>query len=100
MRWLTGSALYLACLVVLALGGYEVVAKSPRLLGSPLPGWSATRQAERLTRWRRPTGWLPLDRALHEGVEASRYYRIILYRGERSSRALASRSASRDTYAS
>ena len=69
--------LMLAYVGVLGLGMYEVTAKSPTLLGEPLPGWRATVQAERTTQWNPPTGFLPLDKLLHEGEEALRYYRIL-----------------------
>ena len=61
----------------LGLGLYEVTAKSPALLGEPLPGWRATVAAERSTRGNPPTGILPLDKLLHEGEEALRFYRIL-----------------------
>jgi len=67
----------LAYVGVLGLGMYEVTAKSPTLLGEPLPGWRATVHAERTTQWNPPTGFLPLDKLLHEGEEALRYYRIL-----------------------
>jgi hypothetical protein len=62
---------------ILGLGMYEVTAKSPTLLGEPLPGWRATVLAEKSTRWNPPTGFLPLDKLLHEGEEALRYYRLL-----------------------
>ena len=74
---LTHLGLMAAYVAVLGLGMYEVTAKSPTLLGGPLPGWRATVQAERTTRWNPPTGFLPLDKLLHEGEEALRYYRIL-----------------------
>lgn len=68
------TALYLVYLGALALGGYELVAKSHDLPGGPLPGWQNTRRIEHATRWHRPTGWLPLDRLLHESQEALAFY--------------------------
>lgn len=62
----------------LALGAYELVAKSPAVLGRPLPGWVDADLAEGRTRWRRPTGVLPLDKLLHEGQEALLYYGMLL----------------------
>jgi hypothetical protein len=59
---------------VLALGIYEMTAKSPSLLGTRLPGWWATDRAEKATRWNPPTGVLPVDKLLHEGEEAVRFY--------------------------
>lgn len=64
----------LTILGVTAMGGYEVTAKSPRLLGQPIPGWSRTCQVEHLVPWRQPTRIFPLDKALHEGQEAFLYY--------------------------
>ncbi|MEN8006060.1 MAG: hypothetical protein ABFS42_03555 [Candidatus Krumholzibacteriota bacterium] len=75
-NWTT-TGLTLAYLVGLALGFYEMTAKSPGLLDRPLPGWWATDRAERTTRWNPPTGFLPLDKLLHEGEEAIRFYRIL-----------------------
>ena len=63
---------FLGCL---GLGFYEMTAKSPTLLGRPLPGWRATVRVEKVTRWNPPTGILPLDKFLHEGEEACRFYR-------------------------
>ena len=57
-----------------ALGIYEMTAKSPSLLGTHLPGWWATDQAEQSTRWNPPTGFLPVDKLLHEGEEALKFY--------------------------
>lgn len=61
-------------LCVTALGIYEITAKSPSILGMRLPGWWATDKAERCTRWDPPTGILPVDKLLHEGQEAVRFY--------------------------
>lgn len=60
-----------------ALGIYELTAKSPRLLGAALPGWWAAERAEHHTRWRPPTGVLPVDKLLHEGQEAARFYAML-----------------------
>lgn len=68
------TALYVACV---ALGIYEMTAKSPTLLGTRLPGWWATERAEHTTRWNPPTGILPLDKVLHEGEEAVRFYAVL-----------------------
>ncbi|MCB1183519.1 hypothetical protein KDM41_08795 [bacterium] len=59
---------------VVALGIYETAAKSPSILGTRLPGWVAADRAERSTRWNPPTGFTPLDRVLHEGEEAVKFY--------------------------
>jgi hypothetical protein len=74
---LAAAGLGLAYLGGLGLGLYEMTAKSPTLLGEPLPGWWATERAEKTTRWDPPTGFLPLDKLLHEGEEAVRFYRIL-----------------------
>lgn len=66
--------LVLGTVAVATLGGYELTAKSPRLLGQPLPGWHETQQVEHLVAWRRPTHILPVDKLLHEGREAWLYY--------------------------
>jgi len=63
----------------ICLVAYEFTAKSPALLGDPLPGWWATERAERTTRWNPPTGLLPLDKLLHESEEAFRFYRILAH---------------------
>lgn len=60
------------------LGLYELTAKSPQLTGAALPGWWATERAEKATRWRPPTGLHPLDKALHEGEEAARFYATLV----------------------
>lgn len=56
------------------LGLYEITAKSPALLGQPLPGWRKCCLAERRTPWRQPTGIPPLDSLLHESREALLFY--------------------------
>jgi hypothetical protein len=76
-RW-TGLVLGCTYLGILSLGHYEMTAKSPSLLGKPLPGWWATDRAEKSTRWNPPTGILPLDKLLHEGEEAVRFYGILV----------------------
>lgn len=68
----------------LSLGLYEITAKSPTLLGDPLPGWWATDRAEKTTCWNPPTGLLPLDKLLHEAEEAVRFYRFLSLRSSRS----------------
>ncbi len=73
----TAIGLALVYLVGVGLGLYEMTAKSPYLLDKPLPGWWATDRAERTTRWNPPTGFLPLDKLLHEGEEAIRFYGIL-----------------------
>ncbi len=74
MKRLTGAGIYLLAMMTAALGLYEMTAKSPRWLGSPLPGWQISRQVERNTHWEQPTGILPVDKLLHEGIEAARFY--------------------------
>lgn len=74
MRRLLLAGTYTAFVAVAALGFYEWTAKSPLILGTPLPGWQSCRAAEKATRWNPPTGWLVLDKTLHEGEEALRFY--------------------------
>lgn len=74
MHQLSRSGITLATIGVLALGIYETTAKSPRFLGRPLPGWWAADRAEHATRWNPPTGIFALDKVLHEGEEAVRFY--------------------------
>ncbi len=78
-RLITASLalLYLACL---ALGIYEVTAKTPSLVGVHLPGWWASDEAEKQIRWNPPTGLMPLDKLLHEGEEAVRFYSLLASR--------------------
>lgn len=66
--------IYLACL---GLGFYEFTAKTPSWLVAELPGRSHAARAERSVRWDRPTGFLPLDKIVHEGREALIFYRGI-----------------------
>jgi hypothetical protein len=94
MRSVKAIVLCLGCLGCLGLGGYELPAKSPRLLGCRLPGWNAATAAERLTRMAHRTGWRPADRLLHEGEEAVRYYRFLLRRSPGLLAARSSRSPS------
>ncbi len=77
MNRLTQAGIYLLYLGCLALGIYEMTAKSPSILGTPLPGWYVTDQAEKATRWNPPTGILPVDKLLHEGEEAVRFYAMM-----------------------
>ena len=74
MRHILFSGAYLGALMLMALGFYEVTAKSPELLGRPLPGWQACLRAEHSTGWDPHTGIHPLDRLLHEGEEALAFY--------------------------
>lgn len=74
MRRLLAAGAYIASMAFLAMAFYEVTAKSPELLGQPLPGWQTCHRAEISTRWQQPTGFLPLDKVLHEGEEALRFY--------------------------
>jgi len=69
---IVGICLGTVCLGLLGL--YEFTAKSPQLLGHALPGWQETQQVENHTQWKPPTGILPLDKLLHEGEEALRFY--------------------------
>lgn len=67
-----GICLLTVLLALLSL--YELTAKSPQLFGQTLPGWWETQQVEGNTPWNPPTGILPLDKFLHEGEEALRFY--------------------------
>lgn len=78
MKYVTGTGIYLLLLAVLALTMYEMTAKSPTWLGQPLPGWQQSRRAEFSTRWEQPTGILPVDKLLHEGEEAARFYGLLV----------------------
>jgi hypothetical protein len=78
MHHLKSVLLFLGYLVCLSLADYELVAKSPRLLGCQLPGRYAATTAECGTRMVHRTGWRPADRLLHEGEEALLYYRLLL----------------------
>lgn len=53
---------------------YELTAKTPHLTGMDPPGRWAANLAERTTAWQPPTGVHPLDKLLHEGEEAARFY--------------------------
>jgi hypothetical protein len=77
MTRLRTVSLVLAAWLVTALGAYELTAKSPRLLGAPLPGWWASQRAERSVRWTRPTGLLPVDKLVHESHEAALFYALL-----------------------
>jgi hypothetical protein len=63
---------------VVALGQYEIVAKSPQLLDEPLPGWVDAARVERSVAYRPWTGLPPMDRLIHEGIEARLYYERLL----------------------
>ncbi len=74
MRRLSTIGICLIAITVGLLGLYELMAKSPRLIGEPLPGWTETQQVEMKTPWNPSTGIFPLDKLLHEGEEALRFY--------------------------
>ena len=77
MKRLIGMALYVTMTLITAMGFYELTAKSPRLLGHPLPGWQKTDRIEATTSWRQPTGMYAVDKILHEGQEAARFYGLM-----------------------
>jgi len=77
MRRATLAGIFLLYTSVLALGIYEMTAKSPSLWGQPSPGWWATDRAEHTIRWQQPTGLFPLDKLLHEGQEAVVFYTLL-----------------------
>lgn len=62
-----------AAWLVAGLGLYELAAKSPAGAAAPSARRAAA-IAEAATRWSPPTGLLALDRVLHEGEEAVRFY--------------------------
>jgi hypothetical protein len=68
----------LALLGVWFLAGYELPARAVDDFDRHPPGWEAALAAERETPWRAWTGWRPLDRLLHEGEEAARFWRRLL----------------------
>lgn len=74
MRQLAILASFLLYFTGSALGYYELTAKSPALLGAPLPGWDMTCRVENSTPWKQPTGILPVDKLLHETQEACLFY--------------------------
>ena len=78
LRPLRAGLLYLAYLVIVALGLYETTAKAPELLGLDLPLSRTGVRAEHDTAWQAHTGVLPLDRLLHESEEAVRFYSYLL----------------------
>lgn len=61
-----------------ALGQYEIVAKSPQLLDCALPGWVEAVRAERSVKFRPWTGLPAMDHLIHEGHEARVYYERLL----------------------
>ena len=77
MRRLAFTGLFLAYSGFIALGFYEITAKSPTLLGTPLPGWGTTCRVEQSTPWEPPTGILALDKILHETQEAYLFYGLL-----------------------
>lgn len=80
MKRLTDTGIYLLFMAIMALSFYELTAKSPSWLGTPLPGWRESCQAEDTTRWDPPTGIHPVDKLLHEGEEAARFYGLLTQR--------------------
>lgn len=76
-RWRTTGYL-LAFWLTVGLGAYELTAKSPPIAGAALPARWAADRAERATLWRPLTGLFPLDKLLHEGEEAARFYATLV----------------------
>ncbi|MFO7608907.1 MAG: hypothetical protein R6X35_06880 [Candidatus Krumholzibacteriia bacterium] len=74
MRRILLSLAWSGWLGLCALGAYETTAKAPDWLGRHLPGRAACHRAEKATAWRPPTGVFVLDKLLHEGDEALRFY--------------------------
>ena len=74
MRRLPIAGICLMTIVFGLMSLYEITAKSPWLFHETLPGWQKTQRVERSTPWNPPTGIFPLDKVLHEGEEALRFY--------------------------
>lgn len=74
MNRIRAVGLVMAAWAIAALGLYELAEKSPDAMARHWPGRRAARQAEASTRWQPPTGLLPVDKLLHEGEEAARFY--------------------------
>jgi len=79
MRRLLSASLYLCFLAVVGLAQYELTEHSHRLWNWRCPGWESADYAERITVWRPRSGILLMDRLVHEGTEASVYYRGLLF---------------------
>ncbi len=77
-RTLLESTVILGILAFTAMFAYELTAKSPRLVGHPLPGWGDTVRVEHLVSWQQPTKIFPLDKLLHESREAWLYYGMMV----------------------
>ena len=75
MRNLRNIFLFLCWLALVGLLNYELVQKAPRTRLGDLPGSELADRADRKVRFRSVTGIEPIDRVLHEGHEAYRYYR-------------------------
>ncbi len=69
---------FLLWATVVALGHYEIVAKSPQLMTDPLPGWFDAVRAEQSVSFRPWTGLAPMDHIIHESLEAKVYYERLL----------------------
>jgi hypothetical protein len=69
---------FLLWVAVVALGQYEIVAKSPLLLDEPLPGWVDANRAEHSVAYRPWTGVTAMDHLIHEGHEARIFYERLL----------------------
>ncbi len=74
MRNLRNIVICLLAAIFGLMSLYELSAKSPTLLGSPLPGWRKSCRVERQTPWRQPTGIILVDMLLHEGQETLLFY--------------------------
>ncbi len=79
MRRLLTASLYLCFLALVGLTQYELVEHSHRLWNWRCPGWESADRAERATAWEPRSGIPLVDRLVHEGTEASRYYRSLLF---------------------
>ncbi|HPF35150.1 MAG TPA: hypothetical protein P5571_13475 [Candidatus Krumholzibacteria bacterium] len=78
MRFLRKTLICTVWTLLVALGQYELAAKSGPWLDTPLPGSRAAMRAERETPFRPWTRIPAVDRLLHEGREAAAYYGRLL----------------------
>ena len=75
MQFALLTAAYAFCVGVL---NYEVLSHAWDLFGFPLPGTWEAQRVDREVRYHPLTDLPPLDRILHEGVEAAVFYEDLL----------------------
>ena len=78
MRFLRKTLFCAAWVACVALGQYELAAKSETWLATRLPSSDQAMRADRETPFHRWTRVSLLDRLLHEGREAAAYYDRLL----------------------